>query len=126
MIFRRIQRFSVGHGWVAGGSQGPVALARGDAETKTPAGTSPPAISRPGSFMTPFAPLTLRLRQELKSVAGCIKFTECAAPAEKKRIRRIRSHETLEKHAKTHILAGYAHRPDTLSWEPDTLRSFAG
>ena len=59
-IFPRIQRFSVGHGWVAGGSQGRVALARGDAEkkAKTPAGTTTPAISRPGSFMTPFGALS--------------------------------------------------------------------
>ncbi len=50
----------VGRGWVAGGSQGRVALARGDAEkkTKTPAGTTTPAISRPGSFMTPFGALS--------------------------------------------------------------------
>ncbi len=62
----------VGRGWVAGGSQGRVALARGDAETKTPAGTPPPAISRPGSFMTPFAPLTLIYIPIIRGI--CIKI----------------------------------------------------
>ena len=65
-IFRWVAGGSrVGRGWVVGGSRVRLGPRRGGAEKnkkrKPPAGTTPPAITRPGSFMTPFGvpPFTL-------------------------------------------------------------------